>query len=270
MIILLDGYGNHSNKLFQTIHFEAFCLENHLWFNNLALLEMIDLFPATNGQFRRIVYPFFKRLNKTEIIPTCHANNPQEIESYRQRILSSAIIFVKGWYFRVPELTVKYHDHFIKRYTLKEKYWSSDSSVTEFNRLREKQKDQLFIAVHLRKKDYIQWLDGKFFFSNDTYLSYINQLEQKAIESTGKKPYFVLFSDENIELPLKENFIIEQNHWYIDQYLMGQCDYIIGPPSTFSLWVSYIYKIKYYHFIGTNDEINWSNFTFCNKVNWNY
>ncbi|GAB1414630.1 hypothetical protein MASR2M117_00360 [Paludibacter sp.] len=36
MIVLASSVGNHSNKLFQAIHFEAFAKENNLRFINLT------------------------------------------------------------------------------------------------------------------------------------------------------------------------------------------------------------------------------------------
>ena len=40
MIILLKGYGNHSNRLFQNIHFEAFCKEHNINYINPSFLDM--------------------------------------------------------------------------------------------------------------------------------------------------------------------------------------------------------------------------------------
>jgi hypothetical protein len=41
-----------------------------------------------------------------------------------------------------------------------------------------------------------------------------------------------------------------------DMYALAGCDYIIGPPSTFSMWASFIGKVPLFHL--HDREINFS------------
>ena len=50
-----------------------------------------------------------------------------------------------------------------------------------------------------------------------------------------------------------------------DHYLMSRCDYIVGPPSTFSMWASYIGKAKYCHIRSGTDAITADSFTVCDR-----
>jgi hypothetical protein len=40
MIIVFRGYGNHSNRLFQAINIEAFCIENKVGYLNPSFKDM--------------------------------------------------------------------------------------------------------------------------------------------------------------------------------------------------------------------------------------
>jgi len=54
----------------------------------------------------------------------------------------------------------------------------------------------------------------------------------------------IVFSDDHVVFT--RDLIISQNPWYIDQHLMTRCDYLIGPPSTFTLWASYVGKVPFF------------------------
>jgi hypothetical protein len=55
------------------------------------------------------------------------------------------------------------------------------------------------------------------------------------------KVVFLIFSDESIPVAaLPENsFLGTEENAVQDMYTLAECDYILGPPSTFSMWASY-------------------------------
>ena len=57
---------------------------------------------------------------------------------------------------------------------------------------------------------------------------------------------------------------ISKNTVPTDHYLLSKCDYIIGPPSTFSLWASYMGETLYYHILSDNDSMDLNKFKVCN------
>ena len=102
----------------------------------------------------------------------------------------------------------------------------------------------VMVAVHVRRGDYAKWQGGKFFFDDGVYSRKMAEIE-KAFADKGKKVRFVIFSHEPVNLAnysisspvFKSDFNAIQ-----DQWLMSRCDYIMGPPSTFSLWAAFIGK----------------------------
>jgi hypothetical protein len=121
-----------------------------------------------------------------------------------------------------------------------------------------KENDTIIIGVHIRRGDYENWQDGKYYFDDNIYKNYICTLK-KEIKHNNKKCFFIIFSNEDVLINENEYIHISTNEWYIDHFLMSKCDYLIGPPSTFILWASYIGKVKYYHIENDSGEINLNN-----------
>src|SRR5690554_5266050 len=167
---------------------------------------------------------------------------------------------VKGWNFRVFDLTAKFQDYFVKKYSLLPIYYQNN---TLYRRISKMDRNiQVVVGVHIRRGDHRSWQDGKYFFSDDVYQEYMHSLRIK-LEQSFKKPVFIIFSNEDVSIAEKENVILSRNDWYIDQFLMSQCDYLIGPPSTFTLWASYIGKVRYFHFEDDQTQVDLDNFQYC-------
>lgn len=119
------------------------------------------------------------------------------------------------------------------------------------------------VGVHIRRGDYRTWRNGEFFFTDDVYQTYMNNLEAELMKATGKKSLFIVFSNEKVHLKKSDNILISLNFWYVDQQIMSLCDYLIGPVSTFTLWASYIGKAKYFHMKDDSGKIDLENFINC-------
>lgn len=91
-------------------------------------------------------------------------------------------------------------------------------------------------------------MGGKYFFQDAVYSGYMKKLESlfpnckvKFLICSNEKINEISFSNFNISLGL--------NHELLDLYSLAQCDFLIGPPSTFTNWASIygnvpLYKIR--------------------------
>ena len=127
-----------------------------------------------------------------------------------------------------------------------------------------KEKNKLLIGVHLRKYDFRRFLGGKYFFHDSVYLSNMKILE----EHFGENVCFLLCSDE----PINKNyfkstdFIVGSGHFIEDLYSFAQCDYLIGPPSSFTLWASFYGNVPLTFISPESKKINLSTFNIANKI----
>lgn len=276
MIIMIFPYGNHCNRLFQNLHFEAFCKEYGIEYINPSFSDMYDYYISPCNLFKSNIlkglkYKFYKRfvlivkiMKKLKILKIerfVKIFDTMDNENNIYALSPPHDIYVGGWYFRVHDLTEKYQDYFIGKYTLKDKYIQNNELYNLMIRL--KRNDTIITGVHIRRSDYKYHEDGKYYFDDDVYQKYMCTLGDKIKNNYNKNYFFIIFSDEDILINENEHIHKSTNEWYIDNFLMSKCDYLIGPPSTFTLWASYIGKVKYYHITSDSGNINLSDFKYC-------
>jgi hypothetical protein len=126
-----------------------------------------------------------------------------------------------------------------------------------------KNNKQIVVGVHIRRGDYKYWMEGKYFFNDNVYLTYMWNISKDIEKEYNKKCSFIIFSNTKISINESDNIYKSENKWYIDHYLMSKCDFLIGPPSTFTLWASYIGKVKYFHIRNDSGKVNIDDFILC-------
>lgn len=104
--------------------------------------------------------------------------------------------------------------------------------------VRAKENADLVVGVHMRRGDYAQFANGRYFYSQLEYYAKMKELQEKL---TDKKITFVLCSNEIIVEDIFRDitFIKAQGHLIVDMYLLAACDLIMGPPSTYTQWASF-------------------------------
>jgi hypothetical protein len=267
MILLVSSVGNHSNRLFQTIHFEAFAKENNLTYLNLTFNDISYLYnkkSITNNNL--FVIPIKKILKITNIDVYDFNEDLNDKYSPEYLFLKKNIVLVGGWNFRVENLTLKYKGFFRDLYSVSEETLVKHRANDKFNLsfiLSRMCEFDVVVGVHIRRGDYKEWLGGAHYYEDEVYTLAMNKIKRIFFD---KKVLFVLFSNEHLNFPLKDEIIISNNVWFIDHHIMSLCDYLVGPPSSFTMWASYISnKTKYYHIQHCRDfpkEI--SDFVVCN------
>ena len=104
------------------------------------------------------------------------------------------------------------------------------------------QKRHLFdiiVGLHIRRGDYKTWKNGKFYFNDEEYLTcckrILNFFPKKRVG------FFIASTDFISESSFSEidYFQIPDATGPIDLYGLSKCDYIFGPPSTFSNWAAF-------------------------------
>jgi len=260
MIIISEPYGDHSNRLFQAVHYEAYCLDRGIRFMNVTFDDMTQHYPALKaGISSKAASQAVKLLVKAKLaVIRKDLNGKSDLDkAYTRRIT-----FVGGFDFRVHDLTEKYQNYFIEKYSIAK-------SKTDNNRLSleiEKWKSAgiTVVGVHLRRGDYQRFKGGKYFYSDSVYASIMHSIE-KSISRAGTPTKFILFSNENFSITPDGNldYVFSRNDWLTDHHLMSQCDYLVGPPSTFSLWASYIGKVPVHHIYDPTAAIDMSSFRCC-------
>lgn len=113
-----------------------------------------------------------------------------------------------------------------------------------------KNSDTKIVGIHVRRGDYQFWKNGEFFFDNETYASAMKQMQSNLGSLNIPTAFLIVTNDpKSIHKRAFEGlpYFLSNNSEIIDLCLLSNCDYIIGPPSTFSSWASFINKVPLFH-----------------------
>lgn len=118
------------------------------------------------------------------------------------------------------------------------------------------------VGVHIRRGDYEHWENGKYFYTHEQYLNFMKQIAEI---HNDKKICFFLASNEKIPPEFGDHFktiSIPNANAATDLYALSRCDRLIGPPSTFSRWASFVSRIPIYFIFDSSTTITSDN-QFC-------
>jgi hypothetical protein len=114
----------------------------------------------------------------------------------------------------------------------------------------------LLVGVHVRRGDYCRYRDGRWYYADTVYRRVMNCVaERYCQEQVG----FVIASLEPIDAagfaPLE--IVRTPGGLMADMYALAECDLIIGPPSTFSGWASFMGRVPVYWIRDPEAELRW-------------
>ena len=114
----------------------------------------------------------------------------------------------------------------------------------------------VIIGVHLRRGDYAEWQDGRYYFTDATYARVMHELQSQL---PGRRTAFLLCSNEAVDpatfgdLP---GHVLTHPATMHDLYALSRCDYIWGPPSSYSMWASFYGQVPHAVLLGSEDSLD--------------
>jgi len=163
--------------------------------------------------------------------------------AYLTQACGSRPLLVHGWQYRDKRHFAKHADLLRQFFRPIKPHWEAVEEVLARNR----QQSDVLIGVHLRRGDYAGWQGGAFFYDNATYARRMREM-QLLFPAAGRVR-FLLLSNEPIASADFADFNTGRstNHPLEDLYVMAGCDYILGPPSSYSMWASFFGQVPLYH-----------------------
>lgn len=157
-------------------------------------------------------------------------DNPEFLD----RIREARTVFIYGWKFRAPKLIVR-HAEKIRAFfrPVEDIARTSRAVVTQL-----RQQAEIVVGVHIRGGDYRTWRNGRHFYPPGRYAAWIRNMAE---QFPGRRTVFLVASDEPHtadEFP-GLNVSFSRGSPVVDLYALAECDYILGPPSTYSQWASF-------------------------------
>ena len=259
-MIFITGYGQMCNNMLQFGHFYAFARKNDIPIVGMRFCyKYLDFKISEEKGYTIFTYLFAKYGTKLKFIPKVEFNNPEEDQQEKISLLKNKkMILADGWGFRDYELFLSYREEIKALFGFKEKITKPVNAYLTANTLGKKR-----IGIHVRRGDYAKWHGGKYLLSDQEYATLVADFIVK--EKIGNADIFIVTNDKNVDKAYFEQSLNQQIHLLNgspaeDLYLLSCCDYIIGPPSTFSLMAAFYEDRDLYWIFDKNKSIQKSDF----------
>ncbi len=198
-------------------------------------------------------YLFAKYMAALHLLPTASFKHRDcDREALERKMLRHRHIVVSGWFVRYYDLFLKYRDEICELFTLDAQYTEPvDEKMKAVERTGQPVKNNgkvaettgqpavLRLGVHIRRGDYAEWRDGQYFYSDDDYASHINRFAQWHPQQ--EVHVYLSTNDAQVTAEHFQSLCPAVHIHHLqgsapeDLYMLSVCDFLIGPPSTFSL-----------------------------------
>lgn len=238
MKIIFDNGGQTCNKFWSYLPILASCIEKKQKAISINYFKEIEDYPnlLNNPYLKFPIYHSFKNKKITKFCCSLiiHLIKNKLWNSQRFLCKNYENYFVNAWDLIDIDIDSKILERSKKYFLPSLKIQKEVQYDISLNK-----KDSILIGVHCRRTDYKYWQEGRYYYE---FAQYANCC--KAIEKfLDERVTFLICSDENIDLNAFEGldvFKLSNCSSTHDLYALSLCDYIIGPPSTFSTWAALI------------------------------
>lgn len=175
----------------------------------------------------------------------------QSTQEQEQQMVIHKHAVVEGWRVEFFDLFLKYKQEIIQLFDFLPAVRLQARQVlgADANCLR--------LGVHIRRGDYRTHCGGKYFFDDDTYIRFIHAFAQQHPERPIQ--VFICGNDPQLQQDYYRQQLAEvqvvfpQGNPGEDLCVLSECDYLMGPPSTFSL-VAALYHDRPLLWMHSSDE----------------
>lgn len=244
-MIFVRDKGRLCNNILQYGHLYAWGREHGRQTMSMRFAYKYRYFRICHTRYHNpLVYVFAKYAAKWGLLPV--ASFDVDGDDQPERMLTEhRHIVAQGWCAHWYDLFLKYKDEILQLFTIDEKYLKSADSL-----LARVPRGTVKVGLHVRRGDYRTWNGGRYYFSDEQFIGVLRQFiglhegETLQVFVCGNDPQL----DESLYRRSLPGCVLEFPHGSAvgDLYLLSQCDWLIGPPSTFTLVASMYRNVPLY------------------------
>lgn len=257
-MIFVRDKGQMCNNILQYGHMYAWGREHNRKTVSMRFAYKYQYFHICNTKYHWfITYLFAKWGAALHLILriTFPFTKGQDTKPLEKELLHHNLVIAEGWRLEFPELFLKYKLEIISLFDFKKNIKKRVVSTMEA-------KDEgkcLRLGVHIRRGDYSRWNDGKYFYNDIVYSTFIMHF----IKNHPDKKVSVYISTNDGEVSVEKYrdlcsypYIYKPfNHPADDLCMLSECDYLIGPPSTYSLVAAMYHDIPLLWMVSSDADI---------------
>lgn len=175
---------------------------------------------------------------KTDCGDFTDMNNPEYVKLARS---NTRVIIKDAWHFRDFRNVEAHADQLRLFFAPVEPH---AAAITELI-TRARSGCELLVGIHIRQGDYRRWQAGKYYFTTPEYAELMHHIVKLF---SGRKVKFLICSNEIQDEQYFDGFdyLMGNHHQLEDMYAFARCDYLAGPPSTYTGWASFYGTVPLY------------------------
>ena len=184
------------------------------------------------------LYVFAKYAAKMGLLPVAGFHSPEGNEEAMSLLDNRKWLVVEGWEVRFYDLFLKYKQEIVSLFSFDNNISSKTSEMMD-SKCRP---ESIRLGVHVRRGDYKTWNGGRFYYSDEQYADVIRNFA--SLYKDREIDVFVCGNAPDLS-GIRHNAESGRIRVHIpygnsaeDLCMLSHCDYIVGPPSTFSLVAS--------------------------------
>jgi hypothetical protein len=261
MVVIQKRVGQLGNQLFNLAHFAAAAIAHDFHVLCPCFQYPLDQFPNLNSNTRlhvwnfssvqanRTVHRIFKMLRVAAPRSPLHeclvADGPTltflDDPAFAQIARQKALVACEGFGFRaIRSITTHYCQ-------IQQLFRPCEETISRVDGYREAKgwsRDTVVVGFHIRRSDYRDYLGGRYCYEDLAWKRWIAQA-RSTLCSGSSRFAGVLFSDEDTRplLDTAGDLFTAPGNAFQDLHMLSQCNFILGPPSTFSGWASFIGRV---------------------------
>lgn len=265
-MIYVRDKGQMCNNILQYGHVYAFAREHGKRSVSMRFCYKYPYFKITGSRRHNWWrYVSAKLAAALHLIPVVSYDTPGEQSPQKERkILKSLNVVVQGWEVRFYDLFLKYRDEIRDLFTFRPEIAAAMDARLKDLEGESADTERIRIGVHVRRGDYARWQGGKYFYSDSLYARVATQA---AALFPGKKiSLYICGNDPNIDTGIFRGMLPEADVNLMhgnpaeDLYILSQCDYLVGAPSTYSLTAAFYRDIPLYWILDPEHKLKREDF----------
>ena len=265
-MIFVRDRGRLCNNILQYGHLYAWGREHHRKTVSMRFSYKYQWFHICHTRHHHwLTYLYAKYAAKAGLLKVVHFDEPHADYTREEQQLMRGNVIAEGWYARWYDLFLKYKQEIIELF--------------QFDDTVKVQPDQLLQAVpagtirlgmHIRRGDYRTWYDGKFFYTDEQYISLIRRFV--ALFPQQQIHVFICGNDPELdEAAFRQSLpgvtlTFAKGNPAEDLYLLSQCHWLMGAPSTFTLVASMYHDVPLYWVKDAGQTFTTENFQHFNEL----
>ena len=261
-ILFVHDKGQMCNNIIQYSHVYAWAREHNVCTISLRFAYKYQYFRICHTFWHNIVtHTIVKGLARMHILPVTTFEIPYVPEAELEKKLTShPIMAVTGWHIRFYDLFAKYRNEIVHLFSFDRPIEQHVARVLSPWR---SDPDNVLLGVHIRRGDYDRVLDGRYFYDDETFAYAIRQFREL-------QPYkhLVVVACGNDEIDKRYfrrscaavDFVFPEGNPAEDLCALSHCDYLLGPPSSYSLVASMYRDLPLYYIFSAKAPFTMADF----------